>query len=411
MSEPEILELELSGLAYGGEAFGRDDQGRMVFVAFGLPNELVRVEIIESHARWARARLLDVLQPSPDRIEARCRHFGHCGGCHYQHMDYDRQLEVKRTILIEQLERIGGFNNPPVDPTVPSPTPWNYRNRLRFHRGPEGQLSFITMHEKQPFRVQECHLPEPTVDDTWPKLDLADELPIGDVEVRADSHDERMLVLYSDVEPDVELDLDLPASVVWLTPDGGSILAGDPHLTMNVLGRDFRLSPGAFFQVNSALTAALVERVLAAAQVGPGSIVYDLFAGVGLFSAFLADTGAQVIAVEESPWACADFEFNLAEFDSVALYEAAVETALPAIGEAPDVVILDPPRAGLSQDSLRALIEREPERIVYVSCDPATMARDGKRLSQHGYHLQQATPIDLFPQTYHLESLTVWLPE
>lgn len=411
MSEAEILELELSGLAYGGEAFGRDEQGRMVFVAFGLPDELVRVEVIESHARWARARLLEVLKPSSERIEARCRHFGRCGGCHYQHMDYDRQLEVKRAILAEQLERIGGFNDPPVEPTVPSPDPWNYRNRLRFHRGRGGQLSFISMHEKQPFTVQECHLPEAEVDDTWPKVDLADELPIGDVEVRADSRDERMLVLYSDVQPEIELDLDLPASVVWLTPEGGSVLAGDPYLTMSVLWRDFRLSPGAFFQVNSGLTAGLVERVLAAAQVGPDSVVYDLFAGVGLFSAFLADTGAQVIAVEESPWACADFEINLSEFDSVALYESDVATALPAIAEAPNVVVLDPPRAGLTQDSLKELVQREPERIVYVSCDPATMARDGKRLSQSGYRLQQATPIDLFPQTYHIESLTLWRPE
>lgn len=411
VSGDETLELELSGFAYGGEAFGRDDDGRMVFVAFGLPGERVRVELTESHKRWARGRLLEVLEPSSDRIEARCPHFGHCGGCHYQHMPYERQLEAKRTILAEQLERIGGFSSPPVEPTVPSPSPWNYRNRLRFHRAAGGQLSFISWHDKEPFPVEVCYLPEPEVDALWPVVDLSADSPIGDVEVRADSSGGAMLVLHSDREPEIELNLDLPASVVWLTPEGAKVLAGDPHLTMRVLEREFRLSPGSFFQVNSGLTETLVELVLQALETKPGDVVYDLFAGVGLFSAFVAEAGAQIVAVEESPWACADFEFNLAEFDRVALYEASVEAALPAISELPRSVVLDPPRAGLSTASTEELLRRAPERIVYVSCDPATMARDGKRLSSGGYRLARATPVDLFPQTYHIESLTLWLRE
>ncbi len=412
MSGAEILELELFGFAYGGEVFGRDDEGRVVFVAFGLPGERVRVELTESHKRWARGRLLEVLEASPDRVdEPRCPHFGHCGGCHYQHMPYERQLEAKREILADQLERIGGLSSPPVEPTVPSPAPWNYRNRLRFHRGAGGELTFISWHEKEPFPVEVCYLPEPEVDALWPRLDLSPESPIGDVEVRGDGSGSTMLVLHSDREPEIELDLDVPASVVWLSPEGTRVLAGDPHLTMHVLEREFRLSPGAFFQINSALAEQLVELVMEAVEPLADDTIYDLFAGVGLFSAFLAEADAQVVAVEESPWACADFEFNLAEFDRVELYEAPVETALPAISERPRSVVLDPPRAGLSKASIEHLLQRAPERIAYVSCDPATMARDGKRLTSGGYRLARAVPIDLFPQTYHIESLTLWLQD
>lgn len=410
MSKPATIELKLTGLAYGGEAFGRDEDGRMVFVAFGLPGERVRVQLSETHARWARGRLLQVLEPAAERIEPRCQHFGHCGGCHYQHMPYERQLEAKRAILADQLERIGGFSEPPVQPTVASPEPWNYRSRLRFHRDRAGELCFISWHDKDPFPVEVCHLPQPEVDELWPRLELDPELPIDDVELRADSFGERMIVLHSQEPPQVEMNLDLPASVIWLGPEGGQVLAGDPQLTMQVRGREFRLSPASFFQVNHSLTEKLVEMVLEAAAPQPGDVIYDLFAGVGLFSAFLAQAGARLIAVEESPWACADFEANLADLDDVALYEAPVEQALPSISEPPQTVVLDPPRAGLSQASLSQLLTRQPQRIVYVSCDPATMARDGKRLAQGGYHLERAVPIDLFPQTYHIESLTLWRP-
>jgi len=152
----------------------------------------------------------------------------------------------------------------------------------------------------------------------------------------------------------------------------------------------------------------VVQHVLEALRFQPGETILDLYAGVGLFSAFLAQKGVRVVAVEESPVACADFENNLAEFDHVELYEAPVEVALPAIHTHPSAVIIDPPRVGLSLEAIKQLIKLSSPLLVYVSCDPATLARDGQRLVKAGYQLERCTPIDMFPQTYHIETLSIW---
>ncbi len=404
----EIHELDLTGWSYGGEALGRSEDGRVVFVAFAAAGERVRVELTEQHRRWARGRLLEVLEPTEERIEARCPHFAHCGGCHYQHMPYSRQLEIKADILAEQLERIGGFDDPPVEPTIPSPEPWNYRNRLRFHLTETGELGFHTWSDQRVFPLEVCHLAEETVARLWPQLQLEAAESLRAVEVRADTHGTPMVILHGIGEADLTVDLDLPGSVIWLSESGPTVLAGDPYGWMVVQGMRFRVSPGAFFQTNTPLLERLVEEVIAAADPRSPQVAYDLYAGVGLFSAFLADGGAAVIAVEESPLAGADLEVNLEPFQGVEFYEAPVEQALPAIPRDPDLVVVDPPRAGLGRDVVFGILDRQPRRLVYLSCDPATMARDAQQLAQGGFLLQRAVPIDLFPQTYHIESLTVW---
>jgi len=405
----ETLELTLTGMAYGGDAFGREPSGRMLFVPFALPGERVRVRVQEAHDRWARATLLEVLAPSPDRVPPRCRHFAVCGGCHYQHLSYAAQLRLKAEIVRSQLERLGGFESPPVEPTVPSPSPWNTRNHLQFSLSREGRLGFQAAGSHRVVAIEECHLPDPSLADLWPRLDLAPIPGLLRVVLRSGADGETMIALEAETEPEVELALDLPASVVWVEPGGASVLAGVDRLMQDVLGRRFVVRAASFFQVNSSLTGDLVRRVLEALLPQSGETIFDLYAGVGLFSAFVAAAGARVVAVEESPEACADFEANLAEFDSVDLYESPVEVALPAIPARPDAVIVDPPRAGLEREALEALIACSPRRLVYVSCDPATLARDGKRLAQAGYHLERVTPIDLFPQTYHIETLSLWL--
>jgi 23S rRNA (uracil1939-C5)-methyltransferase len=408
MMAGQTIDLDLSGMAYGGEAFGRDDDGRMVFVAFGLPGERVRARLLESHQRWARAALIAVLQPATDRVEPRCSHFGTCGGCAYQHLSYEDQLAAKQSILEDQFRRLGGLAEPPVKATIPSPQPWNYRNRLRFHLDSSGELAYYTRAEKDLFAVQECHLPTPPVNDLWPRLEMEAHEGLRAVEIRADSLGQRSLLLHADQEPQLSVDLDVPASVIWLGPTGTTVLAGDPFGLMQVGGRAFQLSPASFFQTNSSLVFTLVKHAIGLIDPQPDQVVFDLFAGVGLFSAFLADAGAEVVAIEESASACADFEVNLADFDGVDLYESTVAAALPAIPQRADAILLDPPRAGLAPDVIDELIRRQPARIVYVSCDPATLARDGKRLGRGGYRLVEATPIDMFPQTAHIESLSLW---
>ncbi|MFP3852894.1 MAG: class I SAM-dependent RNA methyltransferase [Anaerolineales bacterium] len=410
MSVGQVHELTIEGMAYGGEGLGRADDGHLIFVGFCAPGERVRAREVESHKRWGRAELLEVLEASEARVhDPRCIHFGICGGCHYQHIDYQEQLAIKQDILIDQLQRLGGIEDPPVEETIPSPAPWNYRNRLRFHLREDGQLGFYRADGAEIFPLQECHLPEGPIGELWPQLELETVEGLEEVEVRVDSAGSPMVILHGHGAPDMHLEVESATSVLWVAPEGSLVLAGDPYSWMEVNGQSFRLSPGSFFQTNNAMTATLVDMAMEAAEPSQGQVVFDLYAGVGLFSLFLAEAGAQVIAAEESPAACGDFEVNLDAYDGISLYEAPVETALAAIQARPETILVDPPRSGLGKKVVQQILGFSPKRIVYVSCDPATLARDSKQLASAGYQLERVTPIDLFPQTYHLESLSLWL--
>ena len=380
----------------------------MIFVPFALPGERVSARIVTAHQRWARALLVEVVEPCAERIPPRCRHFTHCGGCHYQHMSYEGQLQAKAGIVAEQLRRIGGFESAPIQAAVASPTPWNYRNHVQFSLTVEGKLGFVAASGEGVFAIEECHLLEQPLVDLWPRLNVTAVPGLERVALRAGVEEDLLVVLHGEGDPEVEVQLYLPASVVWLGPGGAAVLAGDGHLVIEVLGRPYRVSAGSFFQVNSSLVAELVSLTMEALEVSAGEVVFDLYAGVGLFSAALAERGARLVAVEGSRWACDDFRVNLDEFEDVALYQAPVLQALPAIGEKPDAVLVDPPRAGLGRDVLDLLLEAGPQRLVYVSCDPATLARDGKGLAQAGYSLERVTPLDMFPQTFHIESVSLW---
>jgi len=401
------IDLRLEGLAYGGDAFGREAAGRMVFVPFALPGEHVAVDVVEAHASWCRTRLVEVLEPSPDRVVPRCRHFGTCGGCHYQHLDSAAHPPAKRGIVRAQLERLGGFADPPVTETIASPSPWNTRNHVQFSLTPSGRLGFQAARSNDVVTLEECHLPAEAISAVWPALHL-DPLPgLERVALRC-AGGETLIVFHAAGEPEVGLELDVRASAVWLSPLGSHVLAGEAALVHNVRGRLFRVQAGSFFQAHAALTPILLDLVLRGLQPAPGQTIFDLYAGVGLFSAFLAERGVRLIAVEHSASACDDFAFNLEEFDTVDLYQAGVEQVLASLPVHPDAVIVDPPRAGLGRQVIAALVEHAPPRLVYVSCDPSTLARDARQLADSGYRLEQVTPIDLFPQTFHIETVSVW---
>lgn len=412
----EAFELEMTGHAYGGESFGRAPDGRMVFVPYSIPGERVRVAPAEVHQRWARARLIEVIEPSPNRTVPRCKHFGACGGCHYQHMSYPAQVQAKAEIVRTQLERLGKLHEPPVSAPIASPSPWNTRNNLQFRLGHDGRLSFVAARPARApasdsdsgplIPIDECHLAAPALDELWHRLDLEAISGLEQVGVRLG--EEGMVVLHASSPPDVELSLELPASVIWADPQGAQVLAGQGFFPVEVMDRTFRVSALSFFQVHTQLSQDLVRLCLDALEVDSADVVFDLYAGVGLFSAFLAEAGAYVIAVEQSPWACADFETNLEEFDRVELYESSVETALLAIPQEPTAVLVDPPRAGLGRQVVQQLVDHHPSRLVYVSCDPSTLARDGRMFADGGYTLESVTPVDMFPQTFHIETVSVW---
>ncbi len=422
---PDFIELTLTTFTYGGDAMGRDSSGRAIFVPFGLPGETVRVRLVEERKGFARAELLEVLRPSPQRIAPKCKHFftplpqgegqggrAACGGCHYQNLSYLDQLAAKTDILRDQLTRIGKIANPPVKEIIPSPKEWNYRNHVQFHLDEQGRLGFVVAGVSDSPRgegvlpITECHLPEEALNALWPNLHFEPGTGLERISLRAG--DELLLVLESDSPETPEIEIEAELSVVHLTEDDAVVIAGDDHLVIEVLGRPFKVSAGSFFQVNTPMAEKMVNHVLELTSNYLSPItIYDVYCGVGLFSAFLAPRCERLIGIELSPSACADFAVNLDEFENVELYEAPAEAALPALDVKPDVVILDPPRAGLERAALDALMALQPPTIIYVSCDPSTLARDLKRILEHGYTLQQVTPFDLFPQTYHIESISL----
>jgi 23S rRNA (uracil1939-C5)-methyltransferase len=410
---PEVHIVQLEKLTYGGKALARLPDGRTVFVPYGLPSEEVAVRLVEQKRQHARADLVEVLKPSPERIQPRCRHFGSCGGCAYQHMPYEAQLKAKREILREQLERIGKISDPPLQPTVPSPQEWNYRNHVRFHLSETGKLGFRAAASSRVIPISECHLPEGPLNAIWPQLEFSPGLNLDRIGLRLGQEGQAMLVLESSSPetPEVEIESDL--SVVHLCGEAGLVLAGEEAIEISVeipqdppLHRNFRVSAASFFQVNTAVAGKMVAHLLTNLPLEPSATLLDVYCGVGLFSAFLAPYLGRLIAIEASPAACADFAVNLEEFENVDLYEARAEEALPFLQGKVDLVLVDPPRAGLGRDVLQAIVDRAPVRLAYVSCDPSTLGRDAARLLQAGFRLSQVTPFDLFPQTASIESIS-----
>ena len=229
------------------------------------------------------------------------------------------------------------------------------------------------------------------------------------VGLRLGADEDMLLVLEgSDPEP-IEFSVEeLDISAVQLGPGGALVLAGSDALRMEVLGRSFQVSAGSFFQVNTAMAEAMVQHLLELLPVSKTSTLLDVYSGVGLFSAFFADRVERLVAIEVEPSACQDYVVNLDEFDNVELYEAPAEVTLGSVDFHPDAIIVDPPRAGLEGAALDGLLRQQPQWLAYVSCDPATLARDVRRLAAGGYELVQVTPFDLFPQTYHVESISLF---
>jgi 23S rRNA (uracil1939-C5)-methyltransferase len=413
MTDEPVFEVQPTTFAYGGEVFGRLADGRAVFIPFALPGEKVRVRLVEEKRGYARAELLEVIEPAPERIEPLCAHYGECGGCHYQHIPYDFQLAAKEQIIKDQLKRIGHLDDPPLGEIIPSEKPTFYRNHLQFHLSPEGKLGYHRPRSKQVLPIRECHLPQDTLNKIWPQLDFEAIPELKRIGLRLGADDDVQIQLESSALDTPEISVqELPVSVVHHSPGGELVLAGSQALVMEVLDSSFQVSAGSFFQVNTEMAAKMVdhilERLLEYQILSPEIIMVDVYCGVGLFSSFLAPHVGRLIGIEASPSAASDFEVNLDAFDHVELYEAPAGRALPHLDMRPDLVLVDPPRAGIDRYALDALLKLMPPVLVYISCDPATLARDARRLTKGGYRLEKITPFDLFPQTYHIESISFW---
>jgi 23S rRNA (uracil1939-C5)-methyltransferase len=406
-----VYDVLLEKLTYGGEAMGRLPDGRAVFVPFGLPGEQVRVELTEDKKNFARGKLIELLKASPERIDPKCKHFGKCGGCHYQNLSYEKQLLAKTETLRDQLQRIGKIESPPIKQMIASPNEWNYRNHVQFHLTAEGKVGFINAKGNSTLPIEECHLPETGINAFWPELQFESNKDVERVSLRAGRDEELMVVLESESPETPELEIEADVSVVHLFDEHAVVLAGRDDLIFNILGKNFRVSAASFFQVNTAMAGKMVEHLISRLPVTSSTTLLDVYCGVGLFSKFFAGKCQTVIGIEESESACEDFAFNLDEFDNVELYEGAAEEILPGLASHVSnmtYMIVDPPRAGIERYALDAILSIKPQIIAYVSCDPSTLARDAARLINGGYCLVEVTPFDLFPQTYHIESISIF---
>jgi 23S rRNA (uracil1939-C5)-methyltransferase len=421
MKTTEPFTLQLTAIAHGGAALGRHE-GRVIFVPYALPGETARVEIAEDKGRYAFARLVEVLEPSPDRAEPPCPYFGYaahggaCGGCQWQHIDYQTQLRFKTEIVADQLTRIGKIPAPLpvrqaglVHPTLPDNSGWAYRNHAQFHPAPDGGLGFQGAASHETMAVDECLILHPLLSDLYDALDL-DLEGLLRLSLRAGvATDDLMLIFEMEDDLPPGLEIDLPVSCVLLLSDGVHVnLIGRNHITETVAGRAYCISAPSFFQVNTPQAAQLVRLVTEYLDLHGDETVLDAYCGVGLFTAHLAERAGLVIGVEQSPAAVADLLENTAGQDNVDVIEGPVEAVLPDLDVPLDAAVVDPPRAGVDRFALDALVERRPARLVYVSCDPATLARDAQRLLRGGYSLVEVQPVDMFPQTHHVESVALF---
>ncbi len=402
----ETFEVKMEKMVSGGDCLGRLPDGRALFVPFVLPGEVVRVKLVDEKKRYAHGFPLEVIETAPDRISPRCIHFGECGGCQYQHLDYTKQLALKEDLLRDQFQRIAQIEDPPIQPIIPSPNPWNYRNHIQFHLGQGGELGYIHADGEHLLIIEECHLPQEPINALWPQFELGAESGVFRLGIRQDTYDNLMLIMEGDDPKPPDFSEDLPVSAIYTPPDARlTILAGDDHLIYTLHDQHFQVSARSFFQVHTAMAEKIIAFLLENIQLEKTMQVIELYAGVGLFSAFLAPRVGHLTAIESSGSACYDFATNLDEFNNVVLYEAEAEEVLPTLNMPVDLVVMDPPRSGLAPAVHDALVKLQPKQIAYISCDPATLARDTKLILANGYQLKSVTPFDLFPQTGHIETI------
>ncbi len=382
----DVLEVEIHTVAFGGDGVGRID-GFVVFVPFTLDGDVVEIEIREVKKRYLRGRLRKVLTPSAHRTNPPCSYFGRCGGCQYQHIGYEKQIEIKTGQVIDAFERVGGLKSPPVQGIIPSPRIYGYRIKGEYHvqtaAGREPVVGFLDVSGRRLVDIQRCEIMDGSINDACAAYRAgmtARDIPPGESRL-----------------------------VLWAREDGEA--AGDEtRIRRRVKGRVFRVPHDGFFQANGALVATLVDEVIRLGDPSKTDRVIECYCGSGLFSAFLAERCGVFTGIEIDEKAVECARENLGGFSNSSFHCGDVGDVLrrDLIGGRPaDLIVMDPPRRGCERDVLVAIAAVAPRKIVYVACDPATQARDIAFFVREGYELKEIQPLDMFPQTKHIEAVAL----
>lgn len=436
------MEFTIEKWIFGGDGLARmapDETGRgkAVFIPFVVPGEVVAASLTEEHPGFARAALDEVVQPSPDRVPPECPYFYRCGGCQYQHSEYKRQVELKRDILVETLQRTAKIQLE-CEVQLHLGEPYQYRNRtrLKVQSGPEFAIGYHRFGTNELLPVKECPISSPLI-----QRGIAAMWAVGAQEVNtrglrevqffADDEDAHLLVEFyteRDISPDSllpfvtklrELLPEIAGTTVFNAApvgesdeeraplsvskfNGSAETYGSGSLEYHTAVGTFRVSAGAFFQTNRFLVDELAKATL---EECSGRTALDLYAGTGLFSVPLGKRFDRVIAVEASPFSYKDLQHNAPA--NVKAVLSTTEKYLASVGGKAglDLIIVDPPRSGMGEHTTRLLGQTRAPRITYVSCDPATLARDLRVLTAAGYRVASAHLVDMFPQTSHMETV------
>ncbi len=428
------MDVTIEKLIYGGEGLAHHE-GATVFMPFVLPGERVSVTPVEQKKKFVRGRVEKILEASAERIAARCPHFGVCGGCDYQHIPYDAQLRYKSEILRETLRRVGRIEWSGEIVTRASSSPWGYRNRAQWkvrplevgsddattggaERSDKPAIGYFCANSTALCAVEDCSIISPLLLKTLLALRealAAGALPRGlrEIEAFVDAADTSLLLTATFVGFPSRA-AEHAATFRRVVPEIASLLFHDPsHDRMELFGPGFlnyaaggiayRVGHLSFFQVNRFLVEELVREVVEREE--GGRLALDLFAGVGLFAVPLAKRFERVISVESNPAAARDLETNMRGQGTIEVRTAEVERFLERTKEQPELVVLDPPRAGVTPAAIQRIAELSPSRISYVSCEPPTLARDLASFVKGGYDCTEIQLFDLFPQTFHMETV------
>ena len=384
MSHRNPIRITVEKLVYGGDGLSRTD-GRVLLTPFVLPGETALVDPIDK----LRASLIEVVEPSPERIPAPCPYFGNCGGCHYQHTTYERQLQYKVEILREVFRRVGKFDAPE-QIAIHSGEPWGYRNRSQFHADGR-RVGYLKQGSHELVPIDHCPISSPRLNEALQaiiKMAKDTKFPsfLKEFELFTNERDVQLNVISAD-RPLARYFFDWCAQTIPGYVDGA--------LTYE----NFRVSHKSFFQVNRFLIDKLVDIAL---EPAAGQYALELYAGVGLFTRALLKRFNKVVAVESGRAAVADLEANVPDAKA---QRASADDFLAAETETPDFVLADPPRAGLTNRATQQLLRLQPKKICMVSCDVSTCARDIAKIIAAGYRIEKTAMVDLFPQTYHMETV------
>ena len=388
---PELAELTLlDEIGPLGDCLADFEDGR-INVFGGIPGERVVAQIVRYRRRRKRmvsGLVHEVIEASPYRVPAPCQYFGACTGCQWQHVLYSHQLVLKRGYVERNFVEYPSLRETDIEPCIPAPSLYGYRNHARFTIRREGSPGFVNRITRRFVQTDECMLMTPGINR------LADDLKgraqeTSQLSIRYGVNTNEWLIQPKLKSKDIALE------------------SGQSHYTEELLGHTFRIASPSFFQVNTEQAERLAELVGETLELSGTESVVDAYAGVGTFAVLLAGSAKKVIAIEESAAAIRDASANASGIENVEFIEGKTEDVLDAMEARPDAVILDPPRSGCHPTVLEALIRLAPERTVYVSCDPEALARDLDVLVRSGFRIESVRPIDMFPQTHHVETVAM----